>query len=202
MHTMSERKIKTICITGDVCSGKSLFASLLAKQMKTQLIKVDEIVKELYLKKQKGYKIIKKYFGKEYVSKTEVNKGLLLQKLLSGEVSLEKIDKHLQPVIKKKILKLLMEQNFSQYVVFEMGSFKNHSDYFREIFDFVILVNCNEQTKVDRLSKRNNISKEKSKQIINFFSNPSFNDFDVEILSEQPIQKSLESVKDAIERKN
>ena len=113
---------KTICITGKIGSGKTEASKILIKNGYDVLI-MDQYVHEIYKFNKTGYKQIKKHFGQQFVNETEVDRKKLGKLVFSDKKSLNKLNKIMIPIMKKKIESFIENKSIS---FVELGIYLEH----------------------------------------------------------------------------
>lgn len=145
-----------IAITGNIASGKSQVEKLIAK--KYPVFDTDKIAHEILdnLKDFEGYdvftegKIDRKKLGKLVFSNPNIKK---------------KLEDLIHPQVKQRLDKIFDENKNEDYVfvsvplLFETG--------FNDMFDKIILVTTDEETRLERLIVRDNLSIEEANKRIN-----------------------------------
>ena len=105
-HCQTRKKYPfTILLTGPIHSGKSTAAKSFASKGYS-LIDCDQIVKELYTKKD-VLKDVKVILGKKAVLKGVLNKEFVREKLGKDKKAKKKLEAYLYPLVKQEVLKRL-----------------------------------------------------------------------------------------------
>jgi dephospho-CoA kinase len=91
-----------IVVTGKSGSGKSTLLSYIRNNGSNVLI-LDDFVHELYKFGNIGYEEILKNFGKEFVTKTKVNRNKLRKLLFNDELALKKVNKIMHKIVSQKL---------------------------------------------------------------------------------------------------
>ena len=156
-----------ICITGLTGSGKTTALEYI-KSKSLNVFEVDNYVHSIYRKDEKGYALIKENFGSEYINEKEVNRQKLGQLVFNDKNQLNKLNNLMLPLIKEKLLELKKED---KTIFVELAIFLNHSDYFKNIFDQVIIIKGKEDVQKQKISNLKWF--DSSKQVINPIDNAS-----------------------------
>lgn len=135
---------KTICITGKIGSGKTEASKILIKNGYDVLI-MDEYVHEIYKFNKIGYKQIKKHFGQQFVNESEVDRKKLGKLVFSDKKSLDKLNKIMIPIMKKKIESFIKNKSLS---FVELGIYLDHEKEFSKYFDKVFLIKREEKKQI------------------------------------------------------
>ena len=124
-----------ICITGKPSSGKSTIINHL-ELLGYNVFNSDKYVHEIYQKGKIGYELIKDQFGSDFVNAKEVNRKKLGELVFNDYEQLNKLNKIINPILKTKIGQLDLEKNW----IIELGTYIYYYEYFKDIFDKVILI--------------------------------------------------------------
>ena len=154
-----------IGLTGGIGSGKSAAAKIL-KELGLKVIDLDQITHELMMPSELGYIEIKKEFGEKYID----TKGAIDRKLLREEIFLsfdlkKRIESILHPIIFEecnKQLNLLKHENYIVLVIPLLFETKNYIS----LIDESLLIDCDLETQIERVIKRDSISKTLANRII------------------------------------
>lgn len=138
-----------ICITGKPCSGKTLAMNYIKKAGYNIWI-ADDFVKSIYKVNKEGYKLIKKNFGSSFVNKTNVNRQALGKLVFSKKEALKKLNKLINPLIKKTIDKL--SDNKTWFI--ELGTYIFYPQDFANCFDKIVLIFNNQNWKKESQNKK------------------------------------------------
>lgn len=138
-----------ICITGKPCSGKTLAISYIKNAGYNTWI-ADDFVRKIYQKNKPGYNLIKKHFGLKFVTKNEVNRKALGSLVFNNKKALEKLNKLINPLIKKEINKL----NKNKKWFIELGTYIYYPSQFSKCFDKIVLIFNNQNWKKSTQNKK------------------------------------------------
>ncbi len=138
-----------ICITGKPCSGKTLAVSYIKKAGYNTWI-ADEFIRKIYLKNKPVYNLIKKHFGSKFINQNEVNRKALGRLVFNNKKALEKLNKLMNPLIKKEIIKL----NKNKKWFIELGTYIFYPQDFRKCFDKIVLIFNNQNWKKSTQNKK------------------------------------------------
>lgn len=148
--------MKVIGITGGIASGKSHVLSKV-KSMGAYVLDCDTIVRELSRPGYPMHTIIVREFGEEYINTDgTINKAKLRQTVFSDESQLEKLNKVSGEVIRTAVKEQLMEAE--DYEIVFVEGIRVFEDSFRNIFDQIWFVYCDEAEQLRRLMDRDSIN--------------------------------------------
>ncbi len=147
--------MKIVGLTGGIGSGKTTVAKLFGK-LGVPIFFADEVAKNLmqndkYLKDN----IIKEFGSKSYIN-DKLNRDYLAAKVFKNKKHLQKLNNLVHPVVKANFKIWLTKQN-ATYVLYENAIlFETKSKSF---FDTIICVTAKIDTRIKRIMKRDNITK-------------------------------------------
>ena len=160
MNRLYDLKIPVIGITGGIASGKSTVSKILMNQGE-HVICADSIVKEIY-QQDSTKNLIQRIAGKAIDDKNEINFKILRDLFFQNKQIKLELENHIHPQIeryfKDKMKSDLQRIFYDVPLLFEK---KMESK-----FDYIILVKVNEETQLERLTKRDNIGPGLAKKII------------------------------------
>ena len=154
-----------IGLTGGIGSGKSAAAKIL-KELGLKVIDLDQITHELMMPSELGYIEIKKEFGEKYIdTKGAIDRKLLREEIFSSFDLKKRIESILHPIIFEecnKQLNLLKHENYIVLVIPLLFETKNYIS----LIDESLLIDCDLVTQIERVIKRDSISKTLANRII------------------------------------
>jgi len=154
-----------IGLTGGIGSGKSAAAKIL-KELGLKVIDLDQITHELMMPSELGYIEIKKEFGEKYIdTKGAIDRKLLREEIFSSFDLKKRIESILHPIIFEecnKQLNLLKHENYIVLVIPLLYETKNYIN----LIDESLLIDCDLETQIERVIKRDSISKTLANRII------------------------------------
>jgi len=154
-----------IGLTGGIGSGKSAAAKIL-KELGLKVIDLDQITHELMMPSEPGYIEIKKEFGEKYIdTKGAIDRRLLREEIFSSFDLKKRIESILHPIIFEecnKQLNLLKHENYIVLVIPLLFETKNYIS----LIDESLLIDCDLETQIERVIKRDSISKTLANRII------------------------------------
>ena len=154
-----------IGLTGGIGSGKSAAATIL-KELGLNIIDLDQITHDLMKQGELGYIEIKKEFGEKYID----TKGAIDRKLLRDEIftSLDlkkRIESILHPIIFEECSKQLNKLKHEKYIVLVIPLLFETKNYI-SLIDESLLIDCDLETQIERVIKRDSVSNALANRII------------------------------------
>jgi dephospho-CoA kinase len=146
-----------IGLTGGIGSGKSTVAQLF-ETIGCVIYNSDERAKQLYFKPSIKKQVINLLGNEVYLSETEIDKKNISKKVFSDTQLLHQLNAIIHPAVKDDFTEFKSKFSPETFIIketallFETGDFKN--------LDYTILVTAPLQIKIERVMKRNTISKE------------------------------------------
>ena len=154
-----------IGLTGGIGSGKSAATKIL-KEIGLKIIDLDQITHDLMKPGELGYIEIKKDFGEKYIdTKNAIDRKLLRYEIFSSLDLKKRIESILHPIIfeecNKQLNKLKYEKNLVLVIplLFETKTYSS-------IIDESLLIDCDLETQVKRVIKRDKTSEALANRII------------------------------------
>lgn len=163
---MKQNKCKIIGITGGIATGKSTVSSILIKKG-YQLIDADKIAREVVEVGKPAYTEIVKEFGEGILLEDRsLDRKALGKIVFSNEEARKKLNSITHPHIFESIKDKIEELSKNNSIIFvdipllfeEYSSIIQHGINFDEIW----LVYVDKDTQIDRLMKRDNITKDEA----------------------------------------
>ena len=154
-----------IGLTGGIGSGKSAAAEIL-KELGLKVIDLDLITHELMRPGELGYIEIKKEFGEKYIdTKGALDRKLLRQEIFSSFDLKKRIESILHPIIFEECNKQLNLLKHEKYIVLVIPLLFETKNYI-SLIDESLLIDCDLKTQIERVIKRDNVSKALANRII------------------------------------
>ena len=154
-----------IGLTGGIGSGKSAAAEIL-KELGLKVIDLDLITHELMRPGELGYIEIKKEFGEKYIdTKGALDRKLLRQEIFSSFDLKKRIESILHPIIFEECnnqLNILKHEKYIVLVIHLLFETKNYIS----LIDESLLIDCDLEAQIERVIKRDNVSKALVNRII------------------------------------
>ena len=149
--------MKTVGLTGGIGSGKTTIAKMF-EELGVPLYFADDEAKKLMNSNDQIQKKLIDLFGKETYKNGELNREFIAGIVFNDKDKLNKINSIVHPEVEKHFKNWAEDQN-SKYVIqenaiiFESGA--------QDRFNYIITVTAPVDVKIDRVRKRDHISKEK-----------------------------------------
>ena len=154
-----------IGLTGGIGSGKSAAATIL-KRLGLKIIDLDQITHDLMKPSELGYIEIKKEFGEKYIdTKGAIDRKLLREEIFSSLDLKKRIESILHPIIFEECSKQLNKLKHEKYIVLVIPLLFETKNYI-SLIDESLLIDCDLETQIDRVIKRDSISKALANRII------------------------------------
>ena len=154
-----------IGLTGGIGSGKSAAAKIL-KELGIEVIDLDQITHELMRPGELGYIEIKKEFGEKYIdTKGAIDRKLLREEIFSSFDLKKRIESILHPIIFEECNKQLNLLKHKKYIVLVIPLLFETKNYI-SLIDESLLIDCDLETQIERVIKRDNVSKASANRII------------------------------------
>jgi dephospho-CoA kinase len=154
-----------IGLTGGIGSGKSAAAEIL-KELGLKVIDLDLITHELMRPGELGYIEIKKEFGEKYIdTKGALDRKLLRQEIFSSFDLKKRIESILHPIIFEECNKQLNLLKHEKYIVLVIPLLFETKNYI-SLIDESLLIDCDLEAQIERVIKRDNVSKALVNRII------------------------------------
>lgn len=146
----------TIGLTGGIGSGKSTVAKVL-ESMGYPVFYSDIAAKELMNSDRRLQIDIMDYFGEEAYLNGELNRSYLAEKIFSNPQDKEVLNQLIHPRVREKFTEFTLNSDsklvFNEAaILFETGAYVN--------FDKTILVTAPKETRIERVTKRDNSTRE------------------------------------------
>ena len=154
-----------IGLTGGIGSGKSAAAEIL-KELGLKVIDLDLITHELMRPGELGYIKIKKEFGEKYIdTKGALDRKLLRQEIFSSFDLKKRIESILHPIIFEECNKQLNILKHEKYILLVIPLLFETKNYI-SLIDESLLIDCDLEAQIERVIKRDNVSKALVNRII------------------------------------
>lgn len=153
-------------LTGGIGTGKSTVSRIL-RQSKMAVIDADELAREVVKKDSQGFKEVVKAFGSSIVSQNgELDRKALGQKVFSDQSKLKVLENIIHPLVRSLSLQKKKElaQNGEKIAFYDVPLlFEKNME---ELFDQIVVVNCDPQIQKRRLIERDGFSSEEAERRI------------------------------------
>ena len=160
--------MKILGLTGNIASGKSLVASMLAKHG-ARVIDVDDIAKKIVEPGQPTWERIVESFGKDILNQDDtINRKTLGDIIFNDEQKRKVLNDITHPVIiqtaRDKVEKFKKEN--AKVVIIEAALIVEKGGL-KDLIDKLIVVTSDQNSQIDRLAGRNDFSQEEALSRIN-----------------------------------
>ena len=136
-----------IAITGNIAAGKTQVEKILANQFK--VFDTDKIAHE-------KLNDLKEFYGYDVFTNGVIDRKKLGELVFNNPELKIKLENIIHPFIKKEVLKIF-EENSNEDVIFVSVPLLFETDFYK-LFDKILFVAANENIRLERLQKRNNLS--------------------------------------------
>lgn len=147
-----------IAITGGIGTGKSTFSKIVSENG-YKVIDADKVAKTILEDDDKVKNEIIESFGVNSFKNGRLNVKFLAEKVFIKKENVKKINSIVHPPTIKRIENLMDEALNNENLVFCEAALIYESNM-DDLFDYVIVVDCDEQTKIDRVIKRDDVSED------------------------------------------
>lgn len=154
-----------IGLTGGIASGKST-ASEYFRNMKIPIVDADIIARDAVKKNTIGLKKIVDIFGSEILDEDgNLDRKSLREIVFNDKDALKSLNDILHPVINEMILKQLDSYKKSEEIIVLDAALllENKLD---KIVDYIVVISTEENIQIERIIKRDNVSEDNAKKII------------------------------------
>lgn len=197
--------MNVIGLTGTIGSGKSTVSKYL-EEKGYSLIDADQISKELMKKNKKGYKKVLAKFTKSILTAdNEIDRSKLSEIVFNDPDKLQLLNDLLHPLISEEVNRQVQECfHLGEDIVFLDAPLLIESGLYKDV-DKVILIKADRVRLLDRIQKRDKISRVKAQSIIEAQMPESkkeeFSDFIIENNGEtKELFRQVDSILEELER--
>lgn len=153
-----------IGLTGGIASGKSTVCNLF-ERYKTPIIDADRIARELVAPQQKAYDEICQLFGQGILlNNGEVDRNKLRKIIFSDINAKQQLEEILHPKIRKQLI-LETHQQHAPYIILAIPLLIEAK--MTDLVDRIVVVDTTLDLQRERLSQRDNSSKDQIESILN-----------------------------------
>lgn len=146
-----------IGLTGGIGSGKSTVAKLL-ETMGCAIYNSDDRAKELYFDTTIKFEIIKLLGEQSYLNDKEINPKYISGKVFSDTTLLQQLNQIIHPAVKNDFAQFIRKFS-SEILIIKESALLFETGLYKEL-DYNILVTAPRETKIERVMKRNSMTKE------------------------------------------
>lgn len=167
--------MKIIGITGSSGAGKTTLSKILNEQDDVKVIDADKVVKEMSVPGAEYLDAIKENFGEDiFLADGNLNRKALASKIYSDNSSREKLNSLTFKYIVNEILERIdkiKDSNIKIVIIDAPLLFESGLD---KCCDYVIALIADEELKIRRICKRDNIDEKTAKSRLNIQNEDSF----------------------------
>lgn len=154
-----------VALTGGIGCGKSEAAKMFV-ELGVPVTDVDEISHQLTAAKQPILQDIEAKFGKEYITaEGALNRSIMRDLVFDDDVARDKLNAILHPAIYTEALRQLAQNRHAPYQILAIPLLFESPRYAPHV-NRILLIDCNEKTRIDRVKKRSQLSESEIKKII------------------------------------
>lgn len=150
--------MKYIAITGGIGSGKSYVCRLL-EHYNIKVYDCDDAAKRLYYTDTQLQKELKQLVGNDVYVGNKLQKRVLAQFLLASEANKQAVNNVVHPAVARDFMQSGL-QWLESAILFDSGFYK------RVPFSFIVCVSAPREVRLERVMKRDGISREKANEWI------------------------------------
>ncbi len=148
----------SIGLTGGIGSGKTMVANMFA-ELGARIVDTDEVARNLTVSGGAAIESIRKEFGERFIAQDgAMNRSLMRELVFSNPDERLKLEAILHPLIRKVSLELA-EAATGIYVIF-VNPLLVELPIWHGMGTRILVVDCPEELQIERVMKRNNMSRE------------------------------------------
>ncbi len=155
-----------IGITGGIGSGKSHVSKTIEDAGYT-VLNADDIAKQIMVEDESVRELIISTFGYDSYLDKELNRAYIASKAFSSVENVKKLNSIVHPPMVYIINELMEEELENSKIVFVEAALVFEAEV-DEILDHVLLVTADEEIRISRIEKRDNLSKEEIRDRMKF----------------------------------
>lgn len=154
----------SIGLTGGIGSGKTMVANMFA-ELGARIVDTDEVARNLTVSGGAAIESIRKEFGERFIAQDgAMNRSLMRELVFSNPDERLKLEAILHPLIRKVSLELA-EAATGIYVIF-VNPLLVELPIWHGMGTRILVVDCPEELQIERVMKRNNMSREQVEAIM------------------------------------
>ena len=146
-----------VALTGNIASGKSQIEAFFC-HLSVKILDADKIVIDLYQKESFLDEITAKFPHKNLIENNQLNKEKLIFELFNDKIFKKDFENFIHPIVWEKIEEFFTENKNQKFVIISIPLLFECN--WQNRFDKIILAIADENTRIERLIARNNITKE------------------------------------------
>lgn len=152
-----------VAITGNIASGKSVVEELL-KEKGFKVLDCDIIAHELLIQEEVAKKIIKTFKNFDIIEENKISRRKLAQVVFEDKTERKKLENIIHPLIKEEIGRFF-RSNKDEKIAFVSIPLLFEAK-FENLFDKIILIHADDDIRLQRLLKRNDLTLKQAKNRI------------------------------------
>jgi dephospho-CoA kinase len=152
-----------IGITGGIMTGKSTIARMLGDTYDIPVISGDVIAKECFVPNSVGFDKIVDIFGSDILNiNGEINKRKFEKLILQSPSCRNELNNVISSCVMYNVIELLNEYEGMDepYVIYDAPLL--YESGMEEVMDYIIIVSASFETQIERMMKRNRLSREEA----------------------------------------
>lgn len=154
-----------IGLTGGIGSGKSTVSSYLRSQG-IKVIDADQISRTLTQANGAAIPSIRKVFGDHVIDEYNALNRVIMRQIVFSDTGAKKLlEGIIHPLVKEQMIQQAKEAE-SPYIVFDIPLLIESIQHYRLWLDRICVIDCEVETQVKRVMKRNGLTEEVVRQII------------------------------------
>ena len=155
-----------IGITGGIGSGKSSVSKIIESKGYV-VLNADDIAKQIMIEDESVRELIISEFGENSYINDELNRSYLASKAFLSVESVSILNSIVHPPMVEKINELMDEELKKSKIVFVEAALIYEAEI-DEILDYVLLVTSDENYRIERIKKRDNLSEIETRKRMQF----------------------------------
>jgi dephospho-CoA kinase len=160
-------RIPLIGLTGGIGSGKTAVSDLLT-QLGAGIVDTDLIAHQITAPHGSAMALIEKQFGPEFIaSDGALNRDKMRSLVFATPEARKSLEAITHPLIRQETAKqaLQLSEEGASYLVFVVPLLIE-SESWQNLIDLLVVVDCPQETQIQRVMQRSNLSREEVKQIL------------------------------------
>ena len=165
-------------LTGGIGSGKSVAGDFFI-ELGIDVIDADHVSKNILDDNESAKKLFLEQFGEKFIDKNNnVDRALLRDEIFKNENKKEALESIIHPLVREEIFNFIENSNSVYKIIMVPLIYETNS---QDFYDKIVVVDCKEENKIIRASKRDNKTKN---DIINIMKNQASSDERMSIADE------------------
>lgn len=160
-------QLPLIGLTGGIGSGKTAVSDLLAK-LGAGIVDTDLIAHQITASKGAAIPLIQEQFGPEFIDATgALNRSKMRTLVFSNPQARLSLEAITHPLIREETIRQAnrLNQEGAPYLVFAVPLLIESGSW-QELIDYLVVVDCPEETQIERVMHRSNLSHAEVKNIL------------------------------------